>query len=308
MKKGRKRKERPSSDFLCDVAFENKLPEPLYEPKFLRVPLDKQRLVEYKGTQLERNYKVELVPGPNLGIAMDMVDYRIFNVDKQPTQLHPGDIPLLTQDAKTSICYPIFINRSQQNPQASNTKPVPAVLDSAGDKFISDIQSSFDACMSPPKHPTDPSLTPSLVVPVFPDDELWGNEYTEIVFDTNPWPGKGRGAIIQADNEYKLLYLIPKINRHVDPMEVNMEDMAYVKHGEYTYKFSKEKINPPLFFVLNDTVTYNFIPTKLMLKPTRPSERKPGGRVILRKIEELSEGAKQLRELERRTLYDKNSL
>jgi len=48
------------------------------------------------------------------------------------------------------------------------------------------IEAQFEACREEPKHPTNPSLKPIEVRPVFPDWDLWQNSLVQFTFDSDP--------------------------------------------------------------------------------------------------------------------------
>lgn len=56
-------------------------------------------------------------------------------------------------------------------------------------KLINNINKSFEAAKKPPVHPTNPNLTAVAVLPLLPNEDLWGNQYTEVVFDFPPVTG-----------------------------------------------------------------------------------------------------------------------
>jgi hypothetical protein len=55
-------------------------------------------------------------------------------------------------------------------------------------KLVGNINKSFEATKKKPVHPTNPQLTAVAILPVLPNQDLWGNQYTEVVFDFPPVP------------------------------------------------------------------------------------------------------------------------
>ena len=54
------------------------------------------------------------------------------------------------------------------------------------DAKIRPIDETFELNKRPPVHPTNPSLKPVEILPVFPDFELWPTRYIEAVYKGDP--------------------------------------------------------------------------------------------------------------------------
>lgn len=177
---------------MCDVQFVNKLPEVPFEPKFLKCPLDESRHVRYRETTLERDYKLELLSGVDVGVALDLIDYTSFTQKDRKPELNTVDQQLITGSTQTKQTTVIpFLRQFTYLPSEvvsitapkSNDMPIPTREGNSGTKehLIEDIKESFLACKTLPVHPDNPALSASAIFPILPDENLWGNEYSEVV-------------------------------------------------------------------------------------------------------------------------------
>ena len=60
--------------FVCPVKYKNDLPELPFDPKLLEYPFDPERHFIYRPTTLEKEEKQLVLPEPNLGIPMSLID------------------------------------------------------------------------------------------------------------------------------------------------------------------------------------------------------------------------------------------
>eukprot|EP00899_Mesostigma_viride_P019211 jgi/Mesvir1/27291/Mv07124-RA.1 len=89
---------RRQTAFLSTIRFRNELPEVPVEPKFLKLPFNKDKLCSYQVTTLEKNFKHDLVVEPDLGIPIQLMNFDIWDPKKYPQELHPADAALLEDD------------------------------------------------------------------------------------------------------------------------------------------------------------------------------------------------------------------
>lgn len=54
---------------------------------------------------------------------------------------------------------------------------------------IDHIQASFEVAKQQPRHQKNPNLQPVDILPVLPDEDLWANEYVQLVLDGDPTAG-----------------------------------------------------------------------------------------------------------------------
>eukprot|EP01133_Synstelium_polycarpum_P015256 gene15256-18062_t len=205
------------SDFACSLRLHNTLPDIPFEPKFLVIPSDFSRFAQYRTTSLERSYKHPLLTEPNLGIPIDLIDPLIYNPPKTRVAVPLEDEPLLralsaqeADDKRSTTPKASFVRPSvswlrkteylstndnsmgRGPPKRSSTqgsifdtnkvyveKPIENDVDLVESTFdINDVENFV--------HPTNPSLKVKSVRPVLPDFEMWTNNYSEVIFDTDP--------------------------------------------------------------------------------------------------------------------------
>lgn len=343
----KEKKRNQESDFVCDVVFSNKVPEVPYEPKFLKVPLDETRHIRYRETTLERDYKFELISGVDLGVTLDMIDYSSFTQLPSVTPtLEKVDEYLASGSMQTKQAHVLpFLHKfnylsAEIAPQimvkSETSQPQLGEVDTR-DKLIKDIEDSFEICKTLPQHPQNPNLTVDAIFPIFPDEDLWGNEYTEMVFENDPWPEqesedevqRHTGAIVKSVSSSPagkplLAYFIPteskqkKQNSDLEPQiedEAPPEDQEFSKVREYTYTIPKGKATDlqPFFFIFRElNVSYHPIKTRVtMQKPTKEElailEVQPVTSLVVKTLDNLSEAAKQQRDQQRKVLDDQSA-
>jgi len=332
-------KKRGESEFVCTLQFMNKLPELPYDPKFLKCPLEDSRHSTYRETSLERDYKFELLTGIDVGVTLDLVDMSSFAVPKNPTPLDPMDQQLIAgstkQGGKQHTPAP-FILHPQYSTSDSYDKGMPlgvtlpkehreaVSMEDDQEKQIANINGSFDAALVAPKHPTNAKLKPLHIFPLLPDEDLWGNEYSEVVFDTDPVldeeetspeenTHKRKNAIIKSvslpgDDTTCLRYFTPKRRRldpddQPEPEQEQEQEYEYIR--EYKYRLYKGEGENFLFVMKEGEVTYQEVRTKVMMqKVTKESNPYGQGRIFLKKLPTLSENAQQQLENARVVLQD----
>jgi len=346
----KKEKRNQESDFICEVSFTNKLPEAPYEPKFLKVPLDSSRHTRYRETTLERDYKFELISGVDLGVTLDMIDYSsLTQLPNVPPILEKVDEYLASGSIQSKQAHILpFLHKFNYLSNDITPQTVPKVetttvpsLNSEVDtkeKLLEHIEASFTVCKTLPQHPHNPNLTVDAIFPIFPDEELWGNEYTEMVFDSDPLIGEESsdsthtGAIVKLvsgpQSDKPLLgYFVPKGNKKQQPSseepqidveepERPKEDQAFTKIRDYIYniipKGKTTELQPFFFVIREDTVSYHPIKTRVTMQ--RPAKEdlasiavQPVTSLMVKTLDSLSESAKQQRDQQRRILEDQSA-
>ncbi|KAH7934339.1 hypothetical protein HPB49_025009 [Dermacentor silvarum] len=88
------------SELVCRVKYCNTLPDIPFDPKFIAYPFEPNRFVSYKATSLERNYKHDLLTEHDLGVTIDLIDPKTYEIDPNAV-LHPDDEKLLEEDTLT---------------------------------------------------------------------------------------------------------------------------------------------------------------------------------------------------------------
>jgi RNA polymerase II-associated factor 1 len=157
------------------------------------------------------------------------------------------------------------------------------------DEHIRAIEEGFDAAKHISGHPTKPQLTAVNIVPVFPDQRLWMNQYTLCTFDDDPTMLKDNiptnsvnRALMKpmknpddAEDRF-VLYFLP-----TEPTPDNQE-LAIVHSEkkenpdiyecvkEYAIELKLEKTRHQYFFVQRqDGIYYDELNSKLMLHKRR---------------------------------------
>ncbi|GAB4823600.1 hypothetical protein N2152v2_010646 [Parachlorella kessleri] len=317
----RLRRETP---FICNVRFKNDLPEVPCDPKMLLPPLVPQELAAFHLTSLEREMKRDMLFEPDLGIPISMLDIERYTIPYPTPQdkpaLHPKDAELLKDEegegagfqrsrlrgsaAELSwLLRTKYITnegaeqarRAAAREAAARRAAEEALLGEGMEGAIAAIERSFDAAQQVPVHPTNPSLQPVEVLPVFPDEELEGRTLVLALFDNDPaseldrlqrLPESERQRLAQAAQlksfaqqradgkvDRFVAYLMPKRLRPVEaqqqsdaiPAEALQTDYEWVREYDQSIKFDA-KDQTYLFRFAGDHVGYKDLNTKLMLK------------------------------------------
>lgn len=184
----------------------------------MKCPLAEDRYVAYRETDLEKNFKYDLTTEVDVGVNLDMIDLSAYVVPSNPPPLDPADAKLLSgfiSKMSTFFSHPVLGTLKQAGSIKVEKTPLPFLMkpqyitneweakaqpkeehyedsvlswDSTEnkEKILSDILKSFEAQKKPPVHPTHPNRTPVEILPLFPDEELQENQYSEVVFIANP--------------------------------------------------------------------------------------------------------------------------
>uniref|UniRef100_A0A6B2L8M5 RNA polymerase II-associated factor 1 homolog n=1 Tax=Arcella intermedia TaxID=1963864 RepID=A0A6B2L8M5_9EUKA len=316
------------------------MPDLPYEPKFLNCSKDLLKFVKYQSQNLEREVKVDLLCGQDVGIALDLIDLTPFIAPDHPPPLDPIDQqlvegatkPLTKKDTHFAfLLHPQYVAAPEPEtraPVASSFirehKEDLSQIEVSKEKQIELILQSFEATEEPPKHPTNPKLRPVEILPLLPDEETWGNEYSEMIFDSNPVEEldnndirkKRKNAVIKAvstpnqDTAY-LRYFTPKrrrLNDEDEEEEIEEElegEVDYELNREYTYRLHKGEGENFVFFWKDNEVTYNEIKNKVVMqKATKDSEAPVPFRVVLKHLPALTPAAQQQLEAAKEILLD----
>jgi RNA polymerase II-associated factor 1 len=310
----------------------NKLPELPYDPKFLKCPLEENRYYTYRETSLEREYKFEMLSGIDVGVSMDLIDISCYAVPEHPPPMDPIDHQLIEAASKPSskptatpvafLLHPQYANENERgsfgvvgaSSAQNKDRDDGANFEDDRTKQIQQINDSFEAAKTNPVHPTNPKLKPAQILPLLPDEDLWGNEYSEVVFDTDPAEeavNKRKYAIIKSfsmpgHDANGLKYFLPKRRKIAmddemeDDIEVDpeAEDIAegeteYEWVREFKYRLHKAEGENFLFTWRNDGITYTEIKSKiLMQKVNVETESDRTTRLLVKKLAELSASAR----------------
>jgi RNA polymerase II-associated factor 1 len=70
-------------DLKCKIKYQNNLPDVPFDPKSIAYPFDPNRYIAYKPTNLEKQFKWDILNEQDLGIRIDLInqDYNKFNAD-----------------------------------------------------------------------------------------------------------------------------------------------------------------------------------------------------------------------------------
>lgn len=233
-----KPRESRNESLLVTTKYTNKLPDLPFAPKFLAYPFDLERFVHYKQTELEKNFKQELLVGRDLGIEVNLIDGSLEPGRETGLELDPRDEALLKdaevvskQDKKRKarmeekfswLRKTTYIGSGgrhfghkegsvgMENKIGVNLKPTAEEeeLDTK-DAQIRLIQNQFEMARAagPIKHPTKKNLTVVSSIPVLPDFKFWRFELAHGVFDSDPAPlAKGTNKKTPADVQRERAY------------------------------------------------------------------------------------------------------
>jgi RNA polymerase II-associated factor 1 len=146
------------------------------------------------------------------------------------------------------------------------------------DEQIEAILYTFEAAKALPVHPTNPELTPTEILPVFPDFELWPNIYSQIVFDRDPaptdtTPEEAKFAKLEAivkgfsSAESSFVgYMVPKKRkRESEPQLGDEEEYEWIREYSYNMKKGSESTDSYFFTFTQDGAQYSEISTRVNL-------------------------------------------
>lgn len=91
-------KDKKQDWFLAKLKYRNALPDIPFDPKLLQYPFDPLRFVRYIPTTLEKKFKFDMRPEPDLGIHVDLIDIGRYDREvAQEGQLTEDDNQLLAK-------------------------------------------------------------------------------------------------------------------------------------------------------------------------------------------------------------------
>ncbi|KYR01513.1 RNA polymerase II-associated factor 1 [Tieghemostelium lacteum] len=205
------------SDFNCKLKFENSLPPIPFEPKLLLIPTDFSKFINYRTTSMEKSYKYPMLTEPHLGIPIELIDPTLYYTPKSKLPIPTEDQTLLRslsvqeeeEKSLKSVKKPVrpsvtwlrkteYLSVTEENQlgKKPNTSMRPqgasnqlALIEKPYQEAPGEIiENTFYAIKDENfVHPTNPSLKPVKILPVFPDFDLWANQYTEVSFDADPF-------------------------------------------------------------------------------------------------------------------------
>jgi RNA polymerase II-associated factor 1 len=211
------------SEFLCDMKFGNALPGIPFEPKFLSYPFPKDRFKKYQAHSLEKSFKYSIHPEPDLGIDIDLIDPECYTVPHPRPQLPVEDERLLAMDAPGAKPANAGKKRSRnlseirpdvpwlrktvymennlymqvhafgsdaqfKEQQKAELQAKIAQRESSKHDRMETVRKSFVVANGKHalKHPSNPKLTATEIMPLLPDMERWPINFTHVAFDEDP--------------------------------------------------------------------------------------------------------------------------
>lgn len=210
---------RTKTDFLCHVQYTNNLPDIPFDAKFLPCPfVSLNRLVEYKPTLLEKNFKWELLTSSDLGVRIDLINPETYYIDPHmQKRAHDPIDQMLLEDEET---YNQNSRRSQQHskivPWMRKTEYISSEFQRFGvaadrqetkvgynikkklkEDFtyrdrasqIEAIKKTFEDVWKPLReHPKKKGVRAIEELPLLPDFDNWIHPFALVVFDGDPIP------------------------------------------------------------------------------------------------------------------------
>lgn len=217
-------------------------------------------------------------PGPPLERADDaIIDAPMFSAAKGRTRNMREPRPTVSWLRKTE-----YLTSEESLPRFNKkgieTRPLWKHKDERQDTVdakIKVIEDGFEVTKRPPTHPTNPSLKPVEVLPVFPDFELWSTRYIEAVYKGDPLTSleqfKNMGpntqqeirtkAILRGCGNNVVAFLTP---RHT-PKADGSQDYEQIRTFHFELDQNTEHKDDFFFYFTQDTVYYNALETRLKL-------------------------------------------
>uniref|UniRef100_A0AC35F6W2 RNA polymerase II-associated factor 1 homolog n=1 Tax=Panagrolaimus sp. PS1159 TaxID=55785 RepID=A0AC35F6W2_9BILA len=262
LKKNQTQRPEQRLDIYTKIRHKNTLPEIPMEPRFLQLPFMKlSRFAEYKTTQLEKNYRFELVAERDLDINVDLVDAKRYIAESAedngiPEDMDPIDQYLIEEDVKATDK-----RRANHNEVVNNHSTT---------------------------HPTKKDVHAVEEFPLLPDFDFWQLPFSQVLFDSDPIPLRNKNkeqimerAIIQGLTDDKgvsfVAYYAPtdetlqklqKVEKTGEPLEED-ERLEYKLGREYIWSIRNEatrNFEPNYFFCFRDgKAYYNCMDTNVKL-------------------------------------------
>ncbi|XP_064487881.1 RNA polymerase II-associated factor 1 homolog [Ornithodoros turicata] len=275
VERDRKKAGERRSELVCRVRYCNTLPDIPFDPKFISYPFEPNRFVSYKATSLERNYKHDLLTEHDLGVTIDLIDPKTYEIDPNAT-LHPDDEKLLEeealtpQDSKRSRHHNLVVpwlkkteyiatefNRYGQTGINTETKVGYNVkkmmkeedLYMDRESQINAINRTFEEAQKPIEcHYSKPHVKPVEILPLFPDSDLWKYPFAQVMFDSDPAPVSELEEMSQAmirgvmdeSGEQFVAYFLPTEDTIRKRKRDAEEGVEYMDDDEYEYRMARE--------------------------------------------------------------------
>jgi len=294
----------PKSGFVCPLKFYNDLPDLPFDAKLLEYSLTQDRFIKYRATSLEKNFKNVLHTNIELDFPIDLVDPTIYEIkDKEKIVALPeADKKLFEERESFALKKPDAYNKpnvrwlrkTEYMSSALDIKPLKKSEDHSSDTVqilhrnqqIEIIEKSFDDAKKTPKHKLKPNLTVQSILPIFPNEDMWGEQYFHVLFDRDPNAGlEGENleskALIKSygwkPKQPLIAYLVPKKRKREEeaneenqekteepPIDENELDWA----RDMTIDYSKSKVDQGnstyLLTQTNDKVLYSPLSKRAM--------------------------------------------
>jgi len=187
-----------------------------------------------------------------------------------------------------------WLRKTEYMSSALDIKPLKKSEDHSSDTVqilhrnqqIEIIEKSFDDAKKTPKHKLKPNLTVQSILPIFPNEDMWGEQYFHVLFDRDPNAGlEGENleskALIKSygwkPKQPLIAYLVPKKRKREEeaneenqekteepPIDENELDWA----RDMTIDYSKSKVDQGnstyLLTQTNDKVLYSPLSKRAM--------------------------------------------
>ena len=88
-------------DLKCKIKYQNNLPDIPFDPKSIAYPFDANRYITYKPTNLEKQFKWDILNEQDLGIRIDLIN-QDYNKYEPNAILDPRDEKLLEEDVSNA--------------------------------------------------------------------------------------------------------------------------------------------------------------------------------------------------------------
>jgi RNA polymerase II-associated factor 1 len=208
--------------FLCPIEFKNDLPPVPVDWKFLHVPVGHASFTAYSHLSLGEELRRDIALPADLGITLDPMLLKQYQVPIIRPTLDPEDAALLEDGdaARTrtglgaekskkshvrrpdlskalwlmntqyisSMTLPEHLGRSEKEwaKQKQREDDAETAWRDPREVRVEAIEHSFAAARSAPVHASNPALHAVEVMPVLPDLERWPGSYVHFVYDEDP--------------------------------------------------------------------------------------------------------------------------
>lgn len=312
-----------SQKLLVNMKYSNEMPYPGGERKLMRVPLSLSRFVQYKPSSLEQAIQMRVIADAREAVPIDVVDPRAYQKGAANVGLDDVDRELLKGSAKPGSALRkhsrptvSWMRRTEyisgdvgdttlytRRPESKRERRSRPDLDMPIQEQLDVIERTFEEANTPLEelsHPSKPNVTAVKQWHVFPDFELWENEYCQVSFADDPAPppleGESyedpeqaqelcKGGLVHAlrstSMEDYIVFAVPRLNRELfedleafEEKEVDEKEYRLVR--EYNMNFTQSAYDPrELVLVLDDEkgmAVYNPVMKKVELRKRQRDE------------------------------------